>query len=139
LNGKELESGTFVISTIGEDVFLGAVKAGDVVTVGDIKAHKPLKTEQEKVRVIPKGKYVKEDAFAGLEYDSTDEAVQKCPTAGAFKDYPEKIEIEDSGKWKTFTFRIEDGRFNNSCNGADFRFSAEGEFCISRITITKAK
>ena len=83
--------------------------------------------------------YFDEGPSAGLEYDSTDEAVQKCPTAGAFKDYPEKIEIEDSGKWKTFTFRIEDGRFNNSCNGADFRFSAEGEFCISRITITKAK
>jgi len=83
--------------------------------------------------------YFDEGVPFGLEYDSTDESVQKCPIPGAFKDYPEKVEIEDSGKWKTFTFNIEDARFNNSCNGADFRFSGEGEFYIAKITIMKVK
>ena len=81
------------------------------------------------------------EAEVGLEYDSSDDAVAKCPIPGAFKDHAEKILLEDSGKWKTFSFEIEDAKFDDSCNGCDFRFNFPGgvTFTVGSAAVEKMK
>jgi len=81
------------------------------------------------------------EAEVGLEYDSSDDAVAKCPIPGAFKDHAEKIILEGSGKWKTFSFEIEDAKFDNSCNGCDFRFNFAGgvTFTVGSVAVEKMK
>jgi len=81
------------------------------------------------------------EAEVGLEYDSSDESVNKCQIPGAFKDHAEKIVMENTGKWKTYTFEIEDARFDNGCNGQDFRFNFPGgyNFTVASVAVIKGK
>ena len=69
-----------------------------------------------------------------LEYDSRDR--KGSVHAGAFKALPPTPPLE-SGAWHTVDFKIEDARFINRANGADFRLSAEGnDFAVSRIRVS---
>lgn len=79
--------------------------------------------------------YFDAGAEFGLEYDSSDESVNKSSIVGAFKDAGESVSIGGTEKWRTITFKLPDARFNNGCNGADFRLQGAGEFYISKIII----
>ncbi len=70
-----------------------------------------------------------------LEYDSRDP--EGSAYGGAFKLGGQQT-IGDSGHWRTITFTVDDGRFVNRCNGADFRFAVlGGELTVQRIVVMK--
>ena len=67
-----------------------------------------------------------------LEYDSV--APEASVREGAFK-AGQSITCGNTGKWRTVTVAIEDGRFANRSNGADFRLAVTGgDLTIRRIT-----
>ena len=73
-----------------------------------------------------------------LDYDSSDESVRKVAGApGAFKRFPEKIELTPDGSWKVAVLRLEDALFANRCNARDFRLSlGEGaSFVLRSVTL----
>jgi len=83
------------------------------------------------------------EAEIGLVYDSSDQEfslVEGYPM-GTWKPAEDKIVLEDTGKWKTMTFHIEDARFENNCNGADIRLEIPGgmDFAISSAAVVKVK
>jgi len=78
-----------------------------------------------------------------LRYDSSDQEFKLVDgyPMGTWKDAEEKIVLEDTGKWKTATFHIEDARFENNCNGADFRLEIPGgfEFTVGSAAVVRVK
>ncbi len=72
-----------------------------------------------------------------LQYDSTDLTVHAAPQVpGAFKEALGKIQLQDSHQWRTYVFSVPDARFNNGCNGADFRLEAQAaSMAISRVAV----
>ena len=73
-----------------------------------------------------------------LQYDSTDTAP---PLDGAYKQAPRIIRRDDSGQWRTGTFRLDDARFGGRQNGdADFRFFISGdELKVRRVGLEKVR
>lgn len=61
-----------------------------------------------------------------LHYDSLDEAVRKSEIPGAFKDAAAPVTLTNSGRRRTAVFSLPDPRFEDNCNGADFRLSFSG-------------
>jgi len=83
------------------------------------------------------------EAEIGIAYDSSDQEfklVDNYPM-GTWKPTEDKIVLEDTGKWKTMTFHIEDARFENNCNGADFRLEVPGalDLAIASAAVVKVK
>ncbi|WP_160495740.1 glycosyl hydrolase family 28-related protein [Paenibacillus dendrobii] len=70
-----------------------------------------------------------------LQYDSKQSAFKEAPL----------FSYEDSGTWKTHTFKLSDPRFANRSNDADFRIGVTGggakspnpELYLAKVTVTK--
>jgi hypothetical protein len=70
-----------------------------------------------------------------LQYDSD---------SAAFKDAP-LFTYENSGQWKTYTFKLGDAKFANRANGSDFRVGVEGagapanvaDLILASVTVKK--
>lgn len=74
-----------------------------------------------------------------LEYDSSDETVTVVPERpGAFKASTERINLDDTGEWRTATFELSDARFRKRCNGGDFRVTApDGTVTVRRVAVSR--
>jgi hypothetical protein len=70
-----------------------------------------------------------------LEYDSSNPQVGQFE--GAFRPV-EGVKIGKSGAWKTMTFKLEQCRFMNRCNGVDFRLPIlGGELTVSKVRLER--
>jgi len=75
-------------------------------------------------------------ATVELHYDSGDPAVTRSAVPGAFKDASGMLRLGATGKRKTHVFSAPDPRFEDNCNGADFRLSVTGgPFHITRVAL----
>jgi hypothetical protein len=71
-----------------------------------------------------------------LHYDSLDQNVGKSAIPGAFKDAAGAVALTNSGERRTAVFSLPDPRFEDNCNGADFRLSfTGGSFHIARVAL----
>ena len=76
------------------------------------------------------------EAFA-IEYDSTD--LESGPVSGSFR-HGGDVALAQTGAWKTATFDLEECRFDNRANGADFRLAVRGgakELAVCRVAVTR--
>ena len=71
-----------------------------------------------------------------LEYDLPD---PNAPFNGAYTASRTTTTLENSGQWKTATFRLLEARFLNSQNGgADFRIAVQGDpLHLARVTVAR--
>ncbi|WP_186320237.1 glycosyl hydrolase family 28-related protein [Paenibacillus sp. Y412MC10] len=88
-----------------------------------------------------------QDVLVTAEYfdqGNGDMVLQYDSKQSAFKDAP-LFSYENSGTWKTHTFKLSDARFENRTNGADFRIGVTGagakaqnpELYLAKVTVTK--
>jgi hypothetical protein len=74
--------------------------------------------------------YDKDNGKLGLQYDSTTQAFKNAPV----------YSYQNTNKWKTYTFILNDAKFANRANGSDFRITTGGgvpEAYIASVTVTK--
>lgn len=71
-----------------------------------------------------------------IEYDSTDPA--GSVREGAFKP-AQSFTLSNTGRWRTFRVSLNDARFANRTNGADFRLASAQEMLIRRATVRKER
>ena len=72
-----------------------------------------------------------------MQYDNTD--ASKGPGEGAFRPNA-TISVGDGGQWKTAEFTLEQCRFMNRDNGADFRLAvlgSPGELTVREVTLKR--
>ena len=70
----------------------------------------------------------------GISYSSNPQVGQ---FEGAFRPV-EGVKIGKSGAWKTMTFKLEQCRFMNRCNGVDFRLPIlGGELTVSKVRLER--
>lgn len=72
-----------------------------------------------------------------FEYDSMDPA--GSVRAGAFK-AGGRVTLGGQAAWRTETFRVEDARFGDRTNGADFRFAVlGGDLVVREVSVSKRR
>ena len=81
--------------------------------------------------------YSSESGGWHVEYDSSDEEVRKVPAApGAFKNSA-TVQPKEKG-WTDAWIRLPQSRFENRCNGADFRITNHNPMAVSRVVLANA-